>query len=114
MSSKLKALEGMSYSKADEMKKKEEALELRRQQMAARTRMPARERESAEAYESELQRNSDREAYKNAPKKGVMDELGDIFNDFFGEDEAGAAVKKKDKDPSHMYGGPRPHTFRMK
>jgi hypothetical protein len=86
MSSKLKALEGMSYSKADEMKKKEEALELRRQQMAARTRMKPRERESAEAYEAELQRNSDREAFKSAPKKGVMDELGDIFKDFFGDD----------------------------
>lgn len=113
MSSKLKALEGMSYSKADEMKKKEEALELRRQQMAARTRMPARERESAEAYESELQRNSDREAYKNAPKKGVMDELGDIFNDFFGGDDE-KPKKAQSSGENHKYGGPRPHTFRMK
>jgi hypothetical protein len=103
----------MSYSKAEERKKKDEALELRRQQVSARTRMPAREREGAEMYENSLQRDADRKAFQNAPKKGVMEDLGDVLGDFFGEDEARGVERKKEKDPSHMYGGPRPHTFKM-
>lgn len=109
-SSKLRALQGMGYSRSEEMKKKDDEIALRREQMAARERMPARERESAEAFEADEAR---RESVRlGGRKKGIIEDISDVFGEFFIDESSPVARDKVDK--TSKYGTPRGHTFRMR